>query len=468
MRHTDTNLGRGRKRPFPLRVAALGLLLPLGACSVDKLLEVDDPDVATPGSVQDSTASPVVYAGAVGDFALAYSGTGSTGGGGSNESQILLSGLLTDEFRSHDTFDTRVEIDQRAIVTAGANGTTSNGQLDDVERNLHRARRSAETGVELFASSGKATDRRRAELFALAGYTYIFFAENYCSGVAFSSFPVGGGAPIFGTPQTTQQILTTAIERFDSALAIAPAASIEQRLALVGKARAQLNLNDRAAAAATVAAVPTTFSYLVFHSSNTTRQENGVYNYTIDSGRYGVANLEGGNGLPFITEGETDGAIHDPRIPNNNTRPGFDPSIPDPFYSQLKYPSRDSDVPLANGIEARLIEAEAALNGGASNTYLTALNTLRASVGLAALADPGTAAGRVNQFFKEREYWLWLTSHRLGDLRRLIRYYGRTEDGVFPTGAYFRGGNYGDDVNLPIYVDEGNNPNFTGCINRNA
>ncbi|HEX8246490.1 MAG TPA: RagB/SusD family nutrient uptake outer membrane protein, partial [Longimicrobium sp.] len=250
--------------------------------------------------------------------------------------------------------------------------------------------------------------------------------------------------------------------------AIAPAGSLEQNLALVGKARAQLNLNDRAGAAATVAGVPTAFNYLILHSSNTSRQENGVYAYTIDSGRYGVANLEGGNGLPFITEGETDGPIHDPRIPNNNTRPGFDPSITDPFYSQLKYPSRDTDVPLANGTEARLIQAEAALNGGASNTYLTILNTLRTSAGLPALADPGTPAGRVNQFFKERAYFLWLTSHRLGDLRRLIRQYGRTEDDVFPTGTYFRGGLYGNDVNLPIFVDEGNNPNFTGCVNRGA
>lgn len=461
MRHTTRNEGRGLKRPFPLRVAALGLLLPLGACSVDKILEVDDPDVATPGSVQDSTALPAVYAGAVADFAHAYAGGGDTGGGGSNEGQIVLSGLLGDEFQSTDTFDTRIEIDMREIVTNTTNGTTSNGQLDDAERNLHRARRAAENGTDLFKQNNKPTDPRRAELFALAGYTYVFFAENYCSGVAFSSIPFGGGEPTFGSPQTTNEILATAIARFDSALAIAAAGSTEARLATIGKARALLDQGNRAAAAALVAGVPTTFVYNTLYSDNTSRQENGVYNYTTDARRYGVADQEGVVGLPYRS-------ANDPRVPYNNGGAPFDTNFPGPFWNQLKYPTRSSDVPLATGVEARLIEAEAALNAGASNAYLPILNTLRATVGLPALVDPGTASGRIKQLFQERGFWLWLTSHRLGDMRREIRQYGLPEAQVFPTGAYVRGGTFGHDVNLPIFVDEGNNPNFTGCTSRAA
>ena len=55
----------------------------------------------------------------------------------------------------------------------------------------------------------------------------------------------------------------------------------------------------------------------------------------------------------------------------------------------------------------------------------------------------------------------------LGDLRRLVRQYGRTQDQVFPTGTFFKNGNCGTDVNLPITTDELNNPSFTGCIDRN-
>ncbi len=55
---------------------------------------------------------------------------------------------------------------------------------------------------------------------------------------------------------------------------------------------------------------------------------------------------------------------------------------------------------------------------------------------------------------------MYSTSHRLGDLRRLIRQYGRNSEAVFPTGAFFKGGTYGQDVTFPVPVDEENNVDF--------
>ena len=40
---------------------------------------------------------------------------------------------------------------------------------------------------------------------------------------------------------------------------------------------------------------------------------------------------------------------------------------------------------------------------------------------LGPLQDPGTPDGRVDLLFHERAFWLYLTGHRQGDLRRLIR-----------------------------------------------
>jgi hypothetical protein len=74
----------------------------------------------------------------------------------------------------------------------------------------------------------------------------------------------------------------------------------------------------------------------------------------------------------------------------------------------------------------------------------------------------------VDQLFSERAFWMFATGHRLGDMRRLIRQYGRAAETVFPGGVYLKGGNYGADVNLPMPQEEGNNPNFAGCIDRNA
>jgi starch-binding outer membrane protein, SusD/RagB family len=47
-----------------------------------------------------------------------------------------------------------------------------------------------------------------------------------------------------------------------------------------------------------------------------------------------------------------------------------------------------------------------------------------------------------------------------------VRFYQRPADTVFPTGPYHKGGSYGEDVNLPIPIEEQNNPNFTACLTR--
>ena len=62
--------------------------------------------------------------------------------------------------------------------------------------------------------------------------------------------------------------------------------------------------------------------------------------------------------------------------------------------------------------------------------------------------------------FSERAFWLYTTGHRLGDLRREIRQYGKTESQVFPTGSFFKGGNFGHDVAFPVPFNEQQNPNY--------
>src|SRR5262249_6405764 len=92
---------------------------------------------------------------------------------------------------------------------------------------------------------------------------------------------------------------------------------------------------------------------------------------------------------------------------------------------------------------------------------------------------PASAAGRQNLLFTERALNLFLTGHRLGDMRRLIWQYGRSANAVFPVGPYEptnsskAGSNYGADVNLPIPQEEENNPLFaqkanSACVDRSA
>jgi hypothetical protein len=90
--------------------------------------------------------------------------------------------------------------------------------------------------------------------------------------------------------------------------------------------------------------------------------------------------------------------------------------------------------------------------------------------GLSPLRDPGSDSARVTMLFSERAYWLYLTGHRQGDLRRLIRQYHRDQSAVYPTGDYFGlgAGTYGTDVTAPIPTSENPNPLFHGCRDRDA
>lgn len=437
------------RRPARAALAALALGV-LGACDLDEVLNVPDPDVATPESVQDVTALPAVRAGAIGDLALAV-----TGSGGNENGLVQYTGLFTDELIWAETFPTRGQIDRREIEVI-------NGTMEGLFQIAQRARASAERAADAYVRLDP-SNAARAEMHALAGFSYVFIAEAYCSGVPFSQLV--DGVATFSAGLTTVQMFERAIVLFDSALTAPGVTATFTNLAKVGKGRALLNLARYADADAAVDGVPTSFVYSFEYSENSARQNNGVFVVTHLNRRFSAATGEGQNGLPYYTEG-------DPRVTATLTAtPAFDNSTP--LYLQQKFTSRTASFPLATGTEARLIEAEAQLNAGNAVGALGTLNALRAgTTGLSPLTLQLTADGQENQLFKERAYWLWLTAHRLGDLRRLIRQYGRTEDEVFPTGEFFKSGNYGDDVNFPIPFSEQNNPEYSAagaaCIDRNA
>ncbi len=444
------------------------------ACSPTDLLDVDNPDIIDPTQVASPQGLAALHAGALGDFSLAI-----VGNNGGTEGQILVTGSFADELGNSETFPTRKEYDQRGPIDL------KNGTLLGVFRNLHQSRRSAERAAAALKefSATPATDARIAETYSLAGFTYIAMGENYCSGVPVSEAEIDGSLT-FGDPLTTTDLFTRAIERFDSALAY-PANATVTNLAKIGKARAQLNLNQTAAAAATVAGIATTFSYNLTHTIALGRQQNGIFVFINQNERFSVANLDGGNGLNFRSA--NDPRVPWARIPANDV--GFDNATPQ--YDQGKYASETAPTPIATGVEARLIEAEAALRAGNTSSWLTILNTLRSTPGLVPtvfpanfpvlnfpglqqLSDPGTQTAREDLMFRERAFWMYLSGHRLGDLRRLVRQYSRNANAVFPGGGgaqYVidgnpKGGVFGSEVNLPIPFDETNNPNFVQCINR--
>jgi len=274
------------------------------------------------------------------------------------------------------------------------------------------------------------------QLYAIRGYAVLQMAEDLCSGFAFSD--VGpDNAPLAGAPMTNDSATVFASAQLDSALKYAHDSTRIVTLARVAKGRALLDQGKYAEAAAMVAPVATDATYEVIP------QDNYLYEYMTGVNII-VGDDEGINGLPFVTE-------NDARIPlapygvsaiDNTT----------PVYLTSKYPAPTSPLILASGIEARLIEAEAAVHAG-DPSWITILNTLRATAiapALAPLTAPVAADSQVNLVYRERAFWLYNTGRRLGDLRRLVRNYGRDAESVYPTGAYPPGGRYGDAIALPF------------------
>lgn len=356
---------------------------------------------------------------------------------------------------------------------------------DNDYRQLQRVRGQARQARGMVAKYAPATSPAvLAQLYAYEAYTDILLADMFCSGVPLSTldfekdFTYKPGSP-------TADIYRDAIALLDTAQTLAADSQNVQVLIQVSRGRALLSMGQYDDAAAAVASVPSGAAYHIKVSFGT----NGG-SFRAAGALASMADMEGTNGQPYVFG-------NDPRTASKSVWVyvyGYVPTILPNKYNT--YPLRGDTVVLnatpdsvsfvmADWIEARLIQAEAALHDGDVQGWADILNALRATAGatltpaLGAMpalpADSTTSASatiRVDVMFRERAFWLYLTGHRNGDLRRLVRQYGRSAEMVYPTGVYLSGvsptGTYHTDVNAPVPPGELTNPLFHGCINRDA
>lgn len=435
-------LGRAMSRGVTAIIAAAAL----AACSTDKLTEVATPDQITPEQANSPTGAAALRSAALGNFANYFAGDNAGGGVGMN----IATGLLGDEMLS--ARGGTEHLDSRAVNEAVFPATvwSTFGQANtQIVRAIN--------ALKQYAPDGATKVSQVAQLYMLEGFTYVIVAEGYCNGI-----PVGNADDL--NPKTdiltNAQLYDKAIAYFDTALTTAAATDTKVRsAALVGKARALVNLKRYSDGAALLGPVTTDYVYNVEFSATTII--NDVYDWMFATPNFGPSDKEGGVGLDYVSS-------KDPRIKVDatKTRPGQDGT---PIFLTQMFLRGDSPVPLATGIEARLIEAEALLANNDAAGWLGKLNTARATLtGLTPLTDPGSPDARVDLLFRERAFWMYFTSHRVGDLRRLVRQYNRAPNTVWPSGNYFKGGVYGTDQNLPPSQAERNNPDYKGCADRNA
>ncbi len=416
-------------------------------------------------------------------LAESFSGTGT----GLLQWSNLLADEFTWDFFSFAAGDANID----ARITVGGAGYVEAG--DQAIQLLLKARLTLLSAIPSLEQYEPAGGRSKiGEAFALVGYTELLAAEDYCAGVTLDALGSARGVT-YGTPLSTDSLLAVAEADFDSAVAYAGTDPAIAPLAAVGLARARLNRGHYADAATAVAAVPTSFVY------NTELQPGGIgapqtFNlYAQELSGYGcgyenVADRKGSNGINYRS-------AQDPRLVLSTTAAktcdglfaGYADSI---WYYPVKFGTPSTFIPLASGVEARLMEAEAALRANQAGAWATDLTNLRADAAnthvtfdtsqVPIKSDSTTAASaaaQVDFMFRERAFWLFGTGTRLGDLRRLIRHYGRDQSTVFPIGPYPNAANahlpsplpnFGTDVNLTLPTPTGGlstpNPNYKGCI----
>lgn len=422
---------------------------------------------------------------------------------------VLASGLLTDELQwAVDPYDIdgNMQIDARELPDAPESDPSATYNL---LQNLRVQAALAATALQTYApDSGRAT---RGEMLAIEGYAHILLADLFCSGIPLS-MPRTAADIDYRPGSSRDLVYARAIALFDSALVLAADSVPLMTLARVGRGRAWLGRGQFDSAAHAVAAVGDADAYrvrLVIGVGDL----NGQVDPT-DLQRYVVSDSEGRNGLAYRSS-------HDPRTqvtaasfsyPLFGRNHGADITT----YYPVKYTqaARDSvTFTVADAVEARLITAEAALHAGDVGTWRATLNALRTTGrqtrvtyfciadlknedgtctfdppdssrvdtiqaagiggvdGLVPLVDPGTPTARVDTMFAERAAWLFLTAHRQGDLRRLIRSvaqggYGRRQSDVYPSGGTAGGIARGSAVTFAIPSTENLNPYFQGCLNR--
>jgi hypothetical protein len=308
-----------------------------------------------------------------------------------------------------------------------------------------------------------------AELYALEGMAEVMLAEFYCSGIPLTNTPFQQNFQYTGALSTTE-VLNQAIAHFDTALTYHTDSVPVLTLINVGKGRALLDLGQYTDAATAVQDVATDAQYVVTYNATGFSNQIGFATLSQYPRSLLVTDKEGRNGMQWGTTPQ------DPRVPLQ----------PDGLaYDQIKY-GQDTPMILASGIEARLIEAEAQLHAKDYTAWLATLTALDAEPGIPgsgglsgvpAPADPGSVDGsdsaRVSMLFRERAFWLFLTGHRQGDLRRLVRQYGRDQSFTYPIGAMVPSNTYyplyGSRVNAaPPLAEQQQNYLYKGCLDRNA
>jgi hypothetical protein len=413
-------------------IATLSVGLAMTACRDITHLQQSNPEQLGPGVFSPENADLIVNS-SRGDFECAFN------------DYIAASGTFMDELANAISFTANFDLDRRTVTPDEAYGTTdcTGQQLTGVYTPLSVARASNDVAVAHLEGWTDEQVPDRSQLIGVAsaygGYSLVLLGEGMCS-----------AALDLGPEQTPAQLFAAAKVRFDTAVAAATRAGDTQtlNLALLGRARTELNLGNSADAAADAAQIPAGFEVDIDHDATATRRQNVVF---IQTKQAQFASVDTSIQNRFAAD-------HDPRIAVTSTgQLGSDGFTV--VWLADKDAAATSPQALAKYSEAQLIIAENDVNTANLSGAKTIINNLRQAAGQSDFNPPTlTTANVLAEIVEQRRRELFLEGHRMGDIRRLGLPLAPA------TGApYVSGGAYGDQSCFPLpNIERINNPNIGG------
>ncbi len=420
------------------RTLAFGItLVAVAACSDLTTLTQSNPGALSTATVYSPLNAQLVVNGAISDFECAFS------------RYVVGSGILTDELADGISNAANFDYDRRTLTTGASygTGTCAANQQPAIYTPLSIARRSADTAIAYLKGwtdaqmpAGVNRTKLIGQSYAYAGYSLVLMGEGMCT-----------AAINLGPELQPAQVFAEAKSRFDSAIVAATSASDPTTVgfATLGRARAQLDLGNVAAAGTDAATIQPGFVVNMSTDGINIRRENFSF-FTINNSNFATVDAS--------FRGLTVNGAPDPRVAVTNTgKSGTAPSSP--IFTPDKYPALTTVMPIARYAEAQLIVAEAKAAANDLTGSVAAINAARAThTGLPAFDGTGqTAATLKTQIIEERRRELFLEGYRLGDLRRYNLAFTPASGTAYPGGA-----TYGTETCFPLPdVERINNPNIS-------
>ena len=438
-----------RSSPRARRRGAAALLLAAAlipaACDFSDILNVHVPGRVQEGSLNDPSLAATNVASVVADLECAWN------------NYVAASALIADEFvqasgnlNQRNWASRRITPDEPTM----AQGTCRTAY--GIYTTLHTARFQAEDIYERLEGFPDAAVPRKtafkATVRAYGAYALVALAEGFCE------MTLDGG-PLM----TPDEVLAIAEERFTEAIALATQANETDilNMALVGRARVRLDLENFAGALEDARKVPLAYLKRATRDESDTRRYDALCEFvTCPQGRNATI-------APNYREIEWQG-VSDPRVAVTTTgQLAFD-NAQVHYYPTTKHNSRNYSPVLASGREARLFIAEAAARTGDLATARQLINQMHAEAGIPGYDAAGTATQSqvIAQVIEERRRELFTEGgHRLNDHLRFrgtqwnIPFKGEPGS-IYPTGVDDTGLPYGSTTCFPLpTVERVGNPN---------